>query len=426
MAIEKVGIYRKYHGKIPTDKTGKPLPKKYWPKKRACRWAVRWFASDGKRYSKSFKTRKEAEFFAEKTQKEIREGKRQVTKMALKAYYQEHKRLMNGNIAPTTLTLHLSSMELLADIVGWDKYLNKVTVRDVEKLRSVRFKAGIAPATANKDIKTLRRVFNLAILRGYLSEGSNPCSGLPMLKVGSKRKNYIKPQEFRDIYSLTSGALWKALLTTFYTCGLRLNEALNLTWQDVDFDEGMLHVTRKKSEGFVQAWTPKDHQLRSIPLPEQTLSLLTAWQCIAPEKCSYVFMDHERWLYYKQQVEQRQWSKGQDLVNNILRRFKTLCRKAGVKQYTVHDIRRSCITNWAKQLPIHVVKELAGHSDIKTTQEYYLSVQPEDITKAQKVQETLLGKIPKTDLTDPKVTHFGQKRVFPGRQGCQRKTQSFD
>ena len=83
-------------------------------------------------------------------------------------------------------------------------------------------------------------------------------------------------------------------------------------------------------------------------------------------------------------------------------------------------------TNWAKQLPIHVVKELAGHSDIKTTQSYYLSVQPEDITKAQKVQEALLGKIPKTDLTDPKVTHFGKKRVFPGQQGCQRKMQSFD
>lgn len=54
MATEKVGIYRKYHGKIPTDKAGQPLPKREWPKKRAFRWVVRWFGSDGKRYSKSF------------------------------------------------------------------------------------------------------------------------------------------------------------------------------------------------------------------------------------------------------------------------------------------------------------------------------------------------------------------------------------
>ena len=65
MATEKVGIYRKYHGKIPTDKSGQSLPKSDWPKKRAFRWAVRWFGSDGKRYSKSFKTRKEAERYAE-------------------------------------------------------------------------------------------------------------------------------------------------------------------------------------------------------------------------------------------------------------------------------------------------------------------------------------------------------------------------
>jgi len=45
---------------------------------------------------------------------------------------------------------------------------------------------------------------------------------------------------------------------------------------------------------------------------------------------------------------------------------------------------------FSKRLPIYVVKELAGHSDIKTTHEYYLSIQTEDIIEAQKVQESLL------------------------------------
>jgi hypothetical protein len=51
------------------------MPKSDWPKKRAFRWAVRWFGSDGKRFSKSFKTRKEAERFAEKIQFDVRGGK---------------------------------------------------------------------------------------------------------------------------------------------------------------------------------------------------------------------------------------------------------------------------------------------------------------------------------------------------------------
>jgi len=110
------------------------------------------------------------------------------------------------------------------------------------------------------------------------------------------------------------------------------------------------------------------------------------------------------------------------LTNNALRRFQTLCRRGGVGPYTIHDMRRSCITNWAKHLPIHVVKQLAGHSDIRTTQRYYLSVQPEDVNRAQAIQAEIVGEIPRGDLTDPKVTHSRHKRVFPDRQGCRPKS----
>ncbi len=96
-----------------------------------------------------------------------------------------------------------------------------------------------------------------------------------------------------------------------------------------------------------------------------------------------------------------------------------MCRRAGVGPYTLHDLRRACITNWALHLPIHVVQQLAGHSDIKTTQRYYLSVRDADLRKARKTQGEMLGDVPYGDLTDPKVTHSGQIRAFPGRQALQ-------
>ena len=60
MATEKVGVYRKYHGAVPNEKSGTPLAKSEWPRARPFSWAVRWFGSDGKRFSKSFKNRREA------------------------------------------------------------------------------------------------------------------------------------------------------------------------------------------------------------------------------------------------------------------------------------------------------------------------------------------------------------------------------
>ncbi len=422
MATEKVGIYRKYHGPIPTDNSGGPLAKKEWPKKRAHRWVVRWFGSDGKRYGKSFKTRKEATDYAEEKQPDVKNGKGDpAPKISLSDYYREHAELMKGNLAASTLHLHLTTVGLLAESMSWARSLDKITIRDIEKFRAKRLETGISASSANKEIKVLRRIFNLAITRGYLSKDSNPCQDIPMIRVAPKRPRYVRPDDFESMFNQAPDTLWRSLLVTLYTTGVRLREAMHLLWRDVDFESSQLYVTRRSADGLVQAWSPKDHEMRTIPLPQQAISLLATWQSVAPEGCPYVFMEHARWEYYSQQVRSGLWQTGRDLVNNLLRRYKTICRRGGVGPFTLHDLRRSCITNWAKQLPIHVVQQLAGHSDIKTTQRFYLSVQPDDIATARQLQSVIVGGILKLDLTDPKLTHSGQKRVFPGKQARQPK-----
>jgi len=410
----KVTISRSYYGPIPADNTGQPFPKDEWPKRRPFSWVVRWFGTDGNRYSKSFQTRKECERFAETKQLEVREHKGDPRpEITLREYYKEHQELMKGNLAPKTLHMHLVALALLAETVGWDEKISHITTRNIERFRATRLKTGIAPASANREVKTVRRLFNLAVLRGYLAAGSNPSAALPMIKVGRKRPPYCGPEQFHSVLTRARGVMMQTLLVVIYTTGMRLREALNLTWSDVDFASGQVHVTRKSAAGYVQPWTPKDHEMRILPLPPQAITLLSRWQAIAPEKCPYVFMDSGRWDYYRQKVDGGNWVAGRDLMNNILRRFQRLCRKAGEGPYTIHDMRRSCITNWAQHLPIHVVQQLAGHSDIKTTQQFYLSVRPEDIAKAQKLQAALLGEIPETRPTDQLLTKSANVRCFP-------------
>ena len=72
-----------------------------------------------------------------------------------------------------------------------------------------------------------------------------------------------------------------------------------------------------------------------------------------------------------------------------------------VKYFTLYDLRRSSITDWAEALPVHVVQKLAGHSDNKTTQRYYLSVRASDSEKARVFSVDILP----NDLTDPLLTH---------------------
>jgi hypothetical protein len=159
---------------------------------------------------------------------------------------------------------------------------------------------------------------------------------------------------------------------------------------------------------------------------EQTISAITALQASAPEGCPYVFMEAGRWDFYRRQVDSRSWRPGQHVLNNVLRRFKTRCRKAAIGEYTIHDLRRSCITNWAAHLPIHVVQRLAGHSDIKTTQTYYLFIREEDIAKARDVQSDLLGKMSESCASAKLLPNSTPKRCFPGMRGCQVKKKALD
>ena len=102
MATEKVGVYRKYHGPVPTDRFGTSLPKGEWPRTRPFSWAVRWFSSEGKRFSRSFKSRKEANHFAQERQAAVRAGKGDRPHAVALAEFARTYLVLRGDLAPMT------------------------------------------------------------------------------------------------------------------------------------------------------------------------------------------------------------------------------------------------------------------------------------------------------------------------------------
>jgi integrase len=120
----------------------------------------------------------------------------------------------------------------------------------------------------------------------------------------------------------------------------------------------------------------------------------------------YVFISKARLLRVLNRRSQSDWEPDSEIVNNLIRDLKVMCRHAGVNPFTLHDLRRSCITNWSKKLPIQTVQHLAGHSSIETTRRYYLSVQQSDLDTARQVQSKVM-----TSLTNF-LTNSGQNGQF--------------
>ncbi len=414
MATEKVGIYRNYYGPVPRDSSGKPFPKIDWPKKRAHSWVVRWFGSDGQRYGRSFKTRKEAERCAKKKQEQIGQGKADPPKgVSFVNFVTEHAQLMKGQVARATLADQMRALRMFMEHIGETTWLRSIKPRHAESFISVRLASARKIGTVNKDIRTLKRVFNLAIEpRGYLMPEQNPFARIKQRKQSAKSIRYITAQEFRKLLGAASTLWWKAFLSVAYTTAARKNEIVNLTWADVDFEQNRIRITSKQAGASLSDWEPKDHEGRILPAPAGVLQLLVDLQLEAPEGCPYVFVPTWRWHYIQKARKCGRWNQNRALLNNLNRKLTTLQKKAGLAKFSYHDLRRSCITNWAKHLPAHVVRKLAGHSDIKTTLRYYLSVQEDDLEKARQIQSQIL----ESDPTDQILTNSDKNDGFSAKK----------
>jgi integrase len=120
--------------------------------------------------------------------------------------------------------------------------------RHAEAFIAGRLASGLAVGTVNKDIRTLRRIFNLAIdPRGYLRENQNPFGRIRQRKRVQKKIRYVSTKEYRTLLSATPRLWWRVLMSIAYGSGLQRGEILNLTWADIDFENQRIHVLMKES-----------------------------------------------------------------------------------------------------------------------------------------------------------------------------------
>jgi integrase len=382
MATEKVGIYRKWYGAVPVDKSGTPLPKSEWPRERPFSWAVRWFGSDGKRFSKSFKSRKEAERYAESKQAEVRVGKGDQPRAVTLAEFARMYLDIRGDLAPMTKVEHARTLRFLMESLGRRMMVSKVTALDARRFlawyreRPYRGRTP-APATVNRMLRECKRIFREAVVCSVIRE--NPFGEIRQERTAQRPWHCISPAEYRKLIGASPSLRWQGLITLGYCCGMRLGEVLNLTWSDVDFERSQVHVVRKDATDRRAAWTPKDKDMRIVPLPNLGVAVLLELQLAATDGQEYAF------------VNGKGPAKGDRIKRlNIWRDFQVIREKAGLPKCSFHDLRKSYCTNLAGAVPLHVVQELAGHADIRTTRKHYVKVRDEQIDLARHALEEVM------------------------------------
>ncbi len=190
---------------------------------------------------------------------------------------------------------------------------------------------------------------------------------------------------------------------------------------DIDFEAETIRVSPKADTRTTIAWTSKSYQSRTIPVPPQTMAILQALLAAAVDGQCYVFVPPDRVAFIKDAQGTGHWKEGRFILNNFHREFPKIVRRAGESvatlldaesnpAVTLHDLRRTCITNWTKRVNIQTAQKLAGHNNVETTLTYYAAATQDQLDKAREagieaIREAL------SPATDPFLTHLDDSEV---------------
>jgi integrase len=361
-----------------------------------------------KRFSKAFEFKRNAEQFrSEKAVEFERYGQPEANpdRLTLDTFLKSYLRRRKQELKPASLELYEGTVKRLVEFFGKDCPLNDVTVERAQdfifaqKSIAAGHKGEKLSDWSREQIKRhCKTFFAAAVESGYLRSNPFKVRALKGKKLATRRWYRMPAEEYHVLLESAPSLREKVAYSIFYTAGLRMHEAFNLTWDCIDFQKNLLYVMNRDATKEIPPFSIKDFEQRRIPLPSHTIDLLTQLQTEAPEGMPFILLSAERYDRVKAKWQKIQESKSpwknRYMINNVLRNFQSHVKRAGIKpvgKFTIHTLRKCCGQNWADNLPMNVVKEFMGHSDISTTAEFYNTVDRDHEKKAAEAVQKLLN-----------------------------------
>ena len=146
------------------------------------------------------------------------------------------------------------------------------------------------------------------------------------------------------------------MLTVFYSCGLRRNEGVNLSIDDINFDTRIIHVRKGKN-----------YKERLVPFSKTSLKYLQEWiydyriQLIKSQKEGALFIGNSGKPINGGSLYRR-FKQIQQLVENAELR---------TKEIGLHTLRHSIATHLLQNgMELQKIQRFLGHASLETTQIY--------------------------------------------------------
>jgi integrase len=245
--------------------------------------------------------------------------------------------------------------------------VTQITTPKIQAYIEHRLNKGAANGTINRELAALKRMFNLGAKQTPAKVDRVP--HIPMLKENNIRKGFFEHGDFIALRDALPSYL-KGFVTFAYKTGWRVSEIKNLTWSQVDLDQGI--VTLEPGEA-------KNDEGRTIyldPDPELKEVFQEQWKTKKTNArlTPYVFVA----------------ANGSDMIKDFRRAWNRACKDAKLGKRLFHDFRRTACRNMVRAgIPERVAMMVSGHKT-RSVFERYNIVSDTDLKMAAQKQAAYL------------------------------------
>jgi integrase len=258
---------------------------------------------------------------------------------------------------PQTVSFYAAKLSRLLESEAFaSAHLDRIDESMIETYVQARRKS-VGPATVNRELATLRRLLRLA-------HEWKEINRVPKIRLlaGERIRDFVLSRSLEEAYLAACAQPLADIALLVLEAGLRIGEALSLSWADV-----VLDPLAGSRFGYIRIRDGKSKNARRIlPLTDKAAQMLRNRQQSASGELVFANRDGKRYLVTS--------------INHLHQKARALVGLG--KDFVIHSLRHTMLTRLGESnVDAFTIMKIAGHSSITVSQRY-VHPSPEAVERA--------------------------------------------
>jgi integrase len=338
-------------------------------------WVAQITLPNGKRKAKYSRKQSEVKDWLLKQRRQITDGvlvddKKITFGNFLEQWFED---IAKPRLKPSTIITHTSVINNHIKPSIGDVRLSQLSPPHLQSLYSQKLKEGLSSRTVKYIHTIIHQTLDQALKWDLVARNVSDAVDSP--KLVKKPVEPLTQDQVQRLLEVLEGDRLYSYYVVLAGCGLRRGEALALTKNAVDLEEGTIHIKQIIQhiigEGLVVSEPKTEKSKRIVVMPDFVKNALATHMSNQVVESDYIFHTSKGTPFYPR---------------NIVRHFKKTLDKAGLPSTTrIHDLRHFFVSYLLSQKTSPTdVQHLVGHASFRTTTDIYGHLMPGAKTEAAK------------------------------------------